>query len=29
MSVASDGTLTDPVAAITLPTAGYFVVTDP
>jgi hypothetical protein len=29
MSVASDGTLTDPVAPITLPTAGYWVVTDP
>ena len=29
MSVASDGTLTDPVAPITLTTAGYWVVTDP
>jgi len=29
ISVASDGSLTDPVAPITLPTAGYFVVTDP
>ena len=29
MSVASDGTLTDPIAPITLTTAGYWVVTDP